>query len=403
MKVLMINHFPLAGSGSGVYTMNIAKSLRDKGHEVCIIMPENRTDFKREEGIKLHPVYFKYKEEIPGQLSFNFPCFTTHPNSILNFSDLSEEQLGQYVAAFKEAIKEEVETFKPDIIHGQHIWILSDLAAEYDIPLIVTAHGTDIVGHQKSDRFHTYTNDVASKCAHIVTISEDNKALVEKEFPQTKGKTTLIRNGYDSNVFYRDVYSQESVLKKFGITKHYDRVVCFVGKLTEIKGVDTLLKASTMYEDGNTATLIAGNGELFESLNVMSSNLGLQDVYFLGNLPQDELRAIYNIANVSCVPSRFEAFGLVAIEALACGTPVVASTVGGIPDFLKPDVGMLIQVDDHEALASSIQKILNGEVHFDAQHVVQYAYDNYAQETLIAELISIYESYGMGGKGKKKV
>ena len=87
MRILMINHFPLAGSGSGVYTMNIAKSLRDKGHDVCIIMPENRTNFNREDGIKLHPVYFKQKEEIPGQLPFNFPCFTTHPNSTLNFSD----------------------------------------------------------------------------------------------------------------------------------------------------------------------------------------------------------------------------------------------------------------------------------------------------------------------------
>jgi len=403
MRILMINHFPLAGSGSGVYTMNIAKSLRDKGHDVCIIMPENRTNFNREDGIKLHPVYFKQKEEIPGQLPFNFPCFTTHPNSTLNFSDLTDEELNEYVDAFRKAIKEEVESFCPDVIHGQHIWILSDLATEYDIPLIVTAHGTDIVGHQRSNRFHSYTNDVASKCAHIITISEDNKKLVEQEFPQATGKTTLIRNGYDSNVFYQDVYNRNKVLKKFGIEKEYNNVVCFVGKLTEIKGVDTLLNAASTYEDGNTATLIAGNGELFEELNTMANNLELSDVYFLGNLPQEELRAIYNVADVSCVPSRFEAFGLVAIEALACGTPVVASTVGGIPDFLKPDVGVLIPVDDANALASSIQKILNNEICFDSRHIAQYAYTNYAQETLIDELIDIYEGYGVGEKGKKKV
>lgn len=403
MKVLLINHFPLEGSGSGVYTMNIAKSLRDKGHEVCIIMPENRTNFKREDGIKLHPVYFKYKEEIPGQLSFNFPCFTTHPNSVENFDHLSDEQIEEYASAFRKAIKEEVESFHPDVIHGQHIWILSDLAAEYDIPLVVTAHGTDIVGHKRSDRFHSYTNDVASKCAHIITISEDNKDLVEKEFPQAKGKTTLLRNGYDSNVFYKDVYNRDKVLEKFGISKKYSKVVCFAGKLTEIKGVDTLLKAAAIYQDENTATLIAGNGELFDSLNEMANDLGLSDVYFLGNLPQDGLREIYNIADVSCVPSRFEAFGLVAIEALACGTPVVASEVGGIPDFLKPDVGKLIKIDDYEALADSIQKILSGEVHFDSKHISQYAYDHYAQETIIDELISIYENYGVGQKGKKKV
>lgn len=402
MKILMINHFPLVGSGSGVYTMNIAKSLRNKGHEVCIIMPENVVDYKIEDGIRFHPVFFKGKEEIPNQLDFNFPCFTTHPNSTTNFFDLTDSQIEEYITAFRKAIREEVVEFEPDIIHGQHIWILSDLATEYDIPLIVTAHGTDIVGHQRSDRFHPYTNDVASKCAQIITISNDNKELVEKEFPQANGKTILIRNGYDSNVFYKDMYNKENVLKRYGIEKSYDKVVCFVGKLTGIKGVDTLLRATAIYEDDDTATLIAGNGELFDELTAMSNDLGLSNTYFLGNLPQDELRAIYNIADVSCVPSRFEAFGLVAIEALACGTPVVASAVGGIPDFLKSDVGVLISVDDSQGLATNIKKILSKELNFNSHHIVDYAYSNYAQETLIDELIKIYGTLLPGEKKKSK-
>ena len=64
MRILLINHFPLQGSGSGVYVANIAKSLEKKGHKTCIITPENTSDFSDIKGIKLHPVFFKYKEEI---------------------------------------------------------------------------------------------------------------------------------------------------------------------------------------------------------------------------------------------------------------------------------------------------------------------------------------------------
>ena len=88
MKILFLNHLPLVGSGSGVYTTNLAKSLILLGHEVCSIMPENETKNVYDEtfkGIKMHPVYFKNEEEIDGQLDFNFPCFTSHPRSSFNF------------------------------------------------------------------------------------------------------------------------------------------------------------------------------------------------------------------------------------------------------------------------------------------------------------------------------
>lgn len=122
MKILLINQLPLVGSGSGVYTTNLAKTLKKMGHEISIIMPENETkniendEFKN---LKLHPVYFKNEEEIAGQLDFNFPCFTSHPRSIFNFYDMTEKQYIKYVEAFDKAIKEEIDTFKPDIIHSR--------------------------------------------------------------------------------------------------------------------------------------------------------------------------------------------------------------------------------------------------------------------------------------------
>lgn len=93
MKILLTNHFPLKGSGSGVYVENIAKELVRNGHEVCIIMPENTTKIKKINNVKIHPVYFKRKEKIEGQLDFNFPCFDSHPRSNELFSKISDEQI----------------------------------------------------------------------------------------------------------------------------------------------------------------------------------------------------------------------------------------------------------------------------------------------------------------------
>ena len=93
MKILLVNHFPLQGSGSGVYIANIAKSLEKKGHKTCIITPENTSDFSDIKGIKLHPVFFKYKENIENQQDFNFACFDPHPRSSLMFGDMTEEQI----------------------------------------------------------------------------------------------------------------------------------------------------------------------------------------------------------------------------------------------------------------------------------------------------------------------
>ena len=104
MRILMLNHFPLAGSGSGVYVHNIAKSLVELGHQVCIVMPENTTKFSCEEDIKVHPVFFKREEIIKGQLNFNFPCMDPHPRSNFLFQDMSKEQEDQYVGAFKKAL-----------------------------------------------------------------------------------------------------------------------------------------------------------------------------------------------------------------------------------------------------------------------------------------------------------
>ncbi len=409
MKVLMINHFPLAGSGSGTYTRNLAVHLKELGHEVCIILPENTDEISEPEGIRLHPVYFTPGEKanekkgsgrsMEDPLPFNFPCFTSHPRSIMNFGDLDEQMLQMYMDAFEEAIDEEIDNFRPDIIHGQHVWILPSLAVGKGVPLVLTAHGTDLMGFDKWPALRKYAQKAMDACKAVISISKDNCLLIEERFPEHKEKIVMMRNGYDPTIFYPEKQDLDAVMGRHGVPKEaYEgrKIVSFAGKLANFKGVDVLLDAVKLYEDEEpaTVTLIVGDGDEREKLHKQAEDLGLKTVKFFGNVPQQELRSIYNIADVNLVPSRREPFGLVAIEAMACGAPVIATNQGGLPDFVNESVGGLVEPEDPEDLARKILEVLKRtqpEENKDwRKKISSYAREHYAQDKIIEELDQLY-------------
>ena len=392
MRILLINHFPLQGSGSGVYVANIARSLQKKGHKTCIISPENTSNFSNIKDIKLHPVFFKHEEEIEGQQYFNFPCFDPHPRSSLLFCDMTEEQIEDYKNAFKQAIKQEIEEFKPDIIHAQHIWIISSLASEFNIPIVITSHGSDVMGYEWWERFHQYAHNATSRCKKIIAISKHNANVLKNIFKEDKKKIVTILNGYDAQKFYRKKYNKNKVLNNLGINKKYKKIVCFSGRLAQNKGIDILLRAAKIYEKENILTIIAGYGDEYNNLNSLKEEIGLKNVVFVGHKDANALREIYNISDVCAVPSRQEAFGLVALESIACGTPVVASNQGGIPDFVNEEVGILVEKENVEQLAVAILKIINKEKRFLDRKLAKYAKKNLEQDLLIDKLIRVYKN-----------
>lgn len=390
MRILLINHFPLTGSGSGTYTLNIAAQLIKKGHEAAIVMPENTTSFTAPDKAVVYPVYFTYQEPIENALPFNFPCFTTHPRSVQTFEGLDDTQLGAYMSAFESVIGKAVREFRPDVIHGQHIWLLSWLAFKTGIPCVVTAHGTDLMGYRQSARFRRYADEAAEGAKSVITISKDNGELVGEMFPACAGKAVFMRNGYDPERFYAEALNREAVLAEYGI-RPTERVVLFSGKLAHFKGVDVLIEAAKLYGDGRTITLIAGDGELRDELKAQAAGLG--NIHFLGFIAPEKLRKLYCIADVSVVPSRREPFGLVAIEALACGSPVVATNQGGLADIINDDIGALVDVDDARALADAVLAELSNPARAEkGRRAALYANENYAQDKLIDSLVGIYES-----------
>ena len=404
MKILFVNHFPLTGSGSGVYTTNLAKSLKKQGHECGIIFPDNRSEYEKYEGIELFPVFFKNKEVIEGaeQADFNFPCFTTHPRSTFAYTDLTEDQWKKYMQMFRDKINEVMDSFKPDIVHAQHLWALAGISAECceerGIPMVVTCHGTDLLGiKDERERGVSTGTELAVRAAEyshkVISISTDNTVLMNELLPEYSGKVVIIRNGADGNIFYKDdSIDKDEVLNSLGIEADYANVVSFVGKLTPMKNVDGLLKAAAIYETPDVVTLIAGDGELREHLKEMARELGLKNIKFLGNQPHDVLRKIYNIADCSLILSKREAFGLVAIEAMMCGAPLIASNHGALPEFVTEDVGILVDSGDSQMIADAVTSILSGKKSFDRDHVAGKISGKFSQDSIIDEFVKEYEA-----------
>lgn len=391
MKILIINHSPLIGSGSGIYTMNIAKALRKKGNDIRVITAANNLEFPDMGDIKIRPIFFKYKDNIEGQIEFCVPCFDQYPTSDLVFYDMSETQLNKYKNRFREVLEKEIENFKPDIIHTQHIWIWSSIVTEYNVPTVITSHGSDMMGYNIDNSFGKYCRKAINECDKIITISKKNNQVVLENFPEAENKCITLKNGYDTNVFYLKKFEKQSVLNEFNIHKKYDKIVLFAGRLTENKGIDVLLNATKKYENGKILTIIAGGGGLLEELKSQVTKLKLKDVVFVGDQSQENLNKLYNIADVLAVPSRIEGFGLVAIEALACGTPVVATNKGGMTDFINDEVGALVDVEDDVMLEKEISKILNEEKIFNREKLSNYAKENYSQEAVTKDLIDVYK------------
>jgi len=392
MKVLIMNHFPLEGSGSGIYTKNLARELSERGNQVTVIFPEHEN--KEYEGFKSRVIKFNNGKGNDYDIDFNFPCFTTHPISNNTYYNLSEEQIEEYVEAFYEATKEEIELLKPDVIHAQHLWITPYVASKFAIPYVVTAHGTDLKGFVKDERYHKYALEGAKKASKIITISNQVDREVT-ELYKIKDNKELIMNGYDENLFIRTEMNIKDELEKFGIIKVTDHIVSFAGKLADFKGVDVLLRAAKIYEkklNNNVTTIIAGDGELREPLLKLKDELGLVNVHFIGHVNQEQLVSLYNIADVSTVPSRTEPFGLVAIEALACGTPVVGTNQGGLPDFINSKVGTLVPVEDYQALADGIvNEIFNLDKDERSDYCYNYALNNFSWKKSLDKVEKVYE------------
>lgn len=371
--------------------MNIANELVKNGHDVFVIDIDNLMDinaynFRRKTIVCDSTVNDKY------DLKFNFPCFTTHPRSTTTYYDLTDKEVQTYVETYIEVTSDVVKQFKPDIIHAQHLWVTPFAAMKSGVPYVITVHGTDLMGFKNDKRYHKYAIEAANNAKKIITISRQVHNDTLELFKIPEEKLALNPNGFDDDIF-KVKHTGRSVLKeKFKLEK-YSKVVSFVGKFTDFKGIDILIKAAKIVTDEipHIAFALAGDGGLRKDMEMLSESLDLNNIYFLGHQDQNSVADLYNLADVSVVPSRIEPFGLVAIEALACGTPVVATNAGGLPDFINEEVGQLVQMENVEKLAEAIiEELENKSKMTKGVYAAEYALKKYSWTKSIEKVIELY-------------
>ncbi len=175
-----------------------------------------------------------------------------------------------------------------------------------------------------------------------------------------------------------------------------NRVVC-VGRLHPFKGQDVLLKSIAKIKDRcpHATFEFVGDGPFRAECEQLAAKLGIADrCDFLGRVPHDQVLLRMGSASVAVVPSRFECFGLVNIESLAMGTPVVASDVGGIGEIFKDgEEGFLVPADDPDALAERLAKLLNdAELRKRMSEKAIERFQKFEQSNVIGDQVDWFES-----------
>ena len=225
------------------------------------------------------------------------------------------------------------------------------LGVQVGIPVMITARGTDInlIPRIRSPA-PPYTRRRRAT-SRLVTVCQALKdRLVELGVPDSK--ITVLRNGVDLQLFHvRDRAALRAKWKLQGL------VLASVGLLIERKGHNLAIQALTQVPDGTL--LIAGTGPDRQRLEGLAQRLGVMDrVRFLGSLDSQTLCEVYNCADALILASAREGWANVLLEAMACGTPVIASAVWGTPEVVNaPEAGLLLKQRDAASIVAAIAEL----------------------------------------------
>jgi len=240
-----------------------------------------------------------------------------------------------------------------DVVHAH--WTLAGLAAWLasfvtGTPFVLTVHGSDIYIAPGIAGVTAITRRMLRRCAHVIAVSR-NLAGVTESLGIQEGSVEVIPDGIDLDRFTPGASEREPLL-------------LFVGSLIQRKGAHDLLSALPAIVERHPGTRLAivGGGPERAALEEQARALQLEAVVdFVGTQSQAQIAQWMQRARLFVLPSLEEALGIVLLEALASGTPCVASRVGGIPDIVAPDVGVLVPAQDPPALAAAIGDLLSDQ------------------------------------------
>ncbi len=345
-----------------------------------------------------------------GNRVVHIPAGPEHP--------LPKKELAGYLPQFVEGIQKfaREKGIHYDLIHS-HYW-MSGIAAEklkeaWDVPIVHMFHTLGLMknrvamseaemeGEYRTQGEHRVLE--IADCVIAATLAEQSQ--LQFLYHASEDKIVVIPPGVDTSHFY-PIPADEAKCA-IGVPED-DRMLLFVGRIEPLKGVDTLIRAiAHMRTTGITdqyphyLSIIGGDPDAkaremnteMTRLQLLSHELGLQDlVVFLGKRAQSSLPYYYSAADVLIMPSHYESFGMVALEAMACGTPVVASQVGGLAFLIQDgETGFVVPGGDHLALSERLTQLIKEPDLRQrlGEQAAAYAQD-YSWENISAKILDLY-------------
>ena len=284
-----------------------------------------------------------------------------------------------------------------DVIHA-HDWLVTyaakTLKDAFKIPIIATIHATES-GRNSGihDETQRYINDsewlLTYEATEVIVNSNYMKNELQRLFGLPYEKINVVPNGVNLNLY-------NGVERDYNFRRQYaadnEKIILYVGRLVYEKGVQNLIAAMPKILNGyhDSKLIIAGRGGMLDELRDEVRRLGIDNkVYFTGYLSLDKVTKMYKCADVAVFPSTYEPFGVVALEGMLSGTPVVVSDVGGLNEIVDHRVnGMKSYAGNPNSIADSILELLYNpglctEIAKNAKAKVksQYNWNKIAQDT----------------------
>lgn len=380
---------PLGGretGGMNVYVLELSRELAGLGYEVDIFTRRDG-DLPRVEQIAPNLRLVRINAGPPEPIE---------KQAIMSF-------LPEFAADMRRFAAEQPEPYA--LIHShywQSGWAGALLARELNVPHIVMFHTLGEVknrariSEQEPKLRIRHERTIARRATAIVTASEHERGLLERYYGADRARMHTVPCGVDLERFRPQ--DRQASRQKLGLDPT-GPVLLWVGRLEKLKGVDILISAVAQLDDRNFTLLIVGGDEraheLKAELRAQAETAGVAaNVRFEGPVMHEDLPAYYSAADVCVVPSYYESFGLVAVEAMACGTPVVASRVGGLISTVTDGVtGYLIPWRCPEPFAERLELLLdNDELRASFGRAGREAVERFRWANVADAVAALYES-----------
>ena len=349
MKILMLSweYPPRIVGGIARVVHDLSKRLIKDGHEVTVVTYRegNLPYYEDDKGVKVYRV----------------DNYMINPN---NFIDWIMQMNFNLLAKANELIDKEG---KFDVIHA-HDWLVAYAAKAiknaYDIPIVATIHATE-AGRNSGihDETQRYINDtewmLTYEANEVIVNSNYMKRELQRNFGLPFEKINVIPNGVNLTMY-------SGIERDYDFRRNYaadnEKIILYAGRLVYEKGVQYLIGAMPKilqnYHDAKL--VIAGKGGMVEELKSQVEFLGLGNkVYFTGYMDHKSLCKLYKCADVAVFPSTYEPFGIVALEGMLAGNPIVVSDIGGLNEIVEHGVnGMKSYAGNSNSIADSILTLL---------------------------------------------